>query len=91
MMSWLRKRSALAGPFLILLTIALGGCSSAGKVQPAVILQVDKCRAFDQLPWHVDDTVITSTQVRRHNRTHACLCKRQLEYCEEVERRLAKK
>ena len=56
------------------LTIALSGCSSAGKAPPAVTVVDNGCGAFRQLSWSVADTRETSTQVRQHNATYAALC-----------------
>jgi hypothetical protein len=54
--------------------ITLGGCNNAGKVPPAVTVKQTGCEDFAQITWSTRDTPETSTQVRRHNRTHAELC-----------------
>ncbi len=61
---------------LLCLLIGLSGCASAPPAPPVVQVVDNSCKAFRYLSWDVDDTVETSTQVRRHNRTYAELCKK---------------
>ena len=58
------------------LLIVLSGCASAPPPPPAVTVIDNSCKAFKALSWSVDDTPVTSSQIRRHNRTHAELCKK---------------
>lgn len=59
---------------LCLLTV-LSACASAAKAPLAVTVASDGCKAFKQLSWSVDDTPQTATEIRRHNRTYAELCR----------------
>lgn len=60
--------------FPILLPIALNACGSAEKAPPAVTVVNSGCKDFRQITWSVDDTLKTSTDIRRHNRKYAELC-----------------
>lgn len=68
-------RAALLTLSLLALPSALSGCASASKVPPVVTVESSGCRDFSQITWSADDTPETSTQVRRHNRVHAELCR----------------
>ena len=74
MMNGSNKRGALRKLSCLPLLIGLSACGSAEKVQPAVTVADNSCKAFGQITWSPDDTAVTSTQVRRHNRTYAELC-----------------
>lgn len=70
---WLRKPLKAS---LILLPILTSACGSA---QPAPLVEIktvdSSCKVFRQITWSVEDSIETSSQVRRHNRKHAELCK----------------